>query len=98
MSQHTFFVYELATLSSLYFHTFILRLYIEPCTFLSLTPKNYEQATFRFSWQLRKIFTGGTPIPYFDQSVAYEVTRFDWWFIRGVCLKLFSRRRGSSPF
>ena len=75
MSQHTFFVNELATLRSLYFHTFILRLSIEPCTFLSLTPKNFEQATFRFSWQLRKIFTGGTPIPYFDQSVAYVPTQ-----------------------
>ena len=75
MSQHTFFVNELATLTSLYFHTFILRLSIQPCTFLSLTPKNFEQATFRFSWQLRKIFTGGTPIPYFDQSVAYVSDR-----------------------
>ena len=72
MSPHTFFVNELATLTFLYFHTFILRLSIQPCTFLSLTPKNFEQATFRFSWQLRKIFTGGTPIPYFDQSVAYD--------------------------
>jgi hypothetical protein len=61
MSQHTFFVNELATLRYLNFHTFILRLSIDPCTFLSLTPKNFELATFRFSWQLRKIFTGGTP-------------------------------------
>jgi hypothetical protein len=72
MSQHTFVVNELKKLRSLYFQTFILTLSIEPCTFLSFTPKNYEQATFRFSWQLRKIFTGGTPIPYFDQSVAYD--------------------------
>ncbi len=72
MSPHTFFVNELATLTSLYFRTFILRLYIQPCTFLSLTPKNFEQAKFRFSWQLRKILTGGTPLPYFDQSVAYD--------------------------
>ena len=71
MSQHTFFVNELATLRYLNFHTFILRLSIDPCTFLSLTPKKFELATFRFSWQLRKIFTGGTPIPYFDLSVAY---------------------------
>ena len=77
MSPHTFFVNELATLTFLYFHTFILRLSIQPCTFLSLTPKNYEQATFRFSWQLRKIFTGGTPIPYFDQSVAYVTIRIE---------------------
>jgi hypothetical protein len=37
-----FFVNELATLRSQFFHTFILTFPIEPCTFLSLTPKIFE--------------------------------------------------------
>ncbi len=72
MSQHTFFVNELATLRSLNFHTFILRLSIDPCTFLSLTPKNLNLPHFDFRGNYEKYLPGVPPVPYFDQSVAYD--------------------------